>query len=143
MRLWSLHPRHLDARRLVALWREGLLARAVLLGQTRGYRNHPQLDRFRQRRDPVAALDCYLSAVLDESVARGYSFDASKISYRRCRRPSAAVSRAQLTYEWRHLLGKLAAADPARHRAQLRQRPEAHRCFRVVPGPIAPWERRP
>ncbi len=36
MRLWSFHPRHLDAQGLVALWREGLLARAVLLGRTRG-----------------------------------------------------------------------------------------------------------
>ena len=60
MRLWSLHPRHLDARGLVALWREGLLARAVLRGRTRGYRHHPQLDRFRARPDPVRAIDAYL-----------------------------------------------------------------------------------
>jgi hypothetical protein len=57
MRLWSLHPRHLDARGLVALWREGLLARAALHGETRGYHHHPQLQRFLARRDPVAALD--------------------------------------------------------------------------------------
>jgi len=36
MRLWSLHPRCLDAKGLVALWREGLLARAVLRGVTKG-----------------------------------------------------------------------------------------------------------
>jgi len=30
MRLWSLHPRYLDAKGLVALWREGLLAQKVL-----------------------------------------------------------------------------------------------------------------
>ena len=29
MRIWSIHPRYLDARGLVALWREALLARAV------------------------------------------------------------------------------------------------------------------
>jgi hypothetical protein len=29
-RIWSLHPKYLDARGLVALWREGLLAQAVL-----------------------------------------------------------------------------------------------------------------
>ena len=29
MRLWSLHPRYLDAKGLVALWREALLAQAV------------------------------------------------------------------------------------------------------------------
>ena len=31
MRLWSLHPAHLDQKGLVAWWREGLLAQAVLL----------------------------------------------------------------------------------------------------------------
>jgi hypothetical protein len=47
MRLWTVHPRYLDARGLVAAWREALLAQAVLAGATRGYRHHPQLDRFR------------------------------------------------------------------------------------------------
>ena len=37
MRLWTIHPRYLDSRGLVALWRESLLARAVLRSQTRGY----------------------------------------------------------------------------------------------------------
>ena len=70
MRLWSLHPRYLDAMGLVAVWREGLLARAVLQGQTRGYRSHPQLARFRGCRRPLAALDTYLAAVCDEAQRR-------------------------------------------------------------------------
>ena len=57
MRLWSLHPRHLDPQGLVALWREGLLARAVLHARTRGYRNHPQLDRFKAHPQPKRAID--------------------------------------------------------------------------------------
>jgi len=40
MRLWSLHPRRLDGKGLIASWREGLLARAALAARTRGYRNH-------------------------------------------------------------------------------------------------------
>lgn len=36
MRLWSLHPRYLDRKGHPAAWREGLLAQAVLSGQTRG-----------------------------------------------------------------------------------------------------------
>ncbi|WP_343214776.1 pyrimidine dimer DNA glycosylase/endonuclease V, partial [Dokdonella sp.] len=40
MRLWSLHPRYLDPQGLVALWREALLAKAVLRGETRGYTQH-------------------------------------------------------------------------------------------------------
>src|SRR5512145_2053086 len=107
MRLWSLNPCHMDARGLVALWREGLLARAVLAGRTRGYRHHPQLERFRERRDPIAAIDCYLSRVLDEARARGYAFDASKVGYRRCRHGAAAVGSGQLAHEWSHLLAKL------------------------------------
>jgi hypothetical protein len=32
MRLWTLHPKYLDARGLVALWREALLVQKVLRG---------------------------------------------------------------------------------------------------------------
>ena len=135
MRLWSLHPSLLDAKGLVALWREGLLARAVLLGRTRGYRHHPQLRRF----SGAAAIDCYLSRVLDEARARGYAFDAAKIRYRRCgaRRP---VTRGQLEHEWRHLLRKLAARDPQRRRQALAAGLRVHPCFRAVPGAVEPWE---
>lgn len=52
MRLWSLDPALLDRAALVAGWREGLLAQKVLAGQTKGYRNHPQLDRFKITSDP-------------------------------------------------------------------------------------------
>ena len=48
MRLWSVHPKYLDSKGLVALWREALLAKQVLEGGTKGYRNHPQLDRFKK-----------------------------------------------------------------------------------------------
>jgi hypothetical protein len=34
MRLWSLHPKHLDRQGLLAVWREGLLAQEVLRGET-------------------------------------------------------------------------------------------------------------
>ena len=53
MRLWSLDPAHLDRQGLVACWREALLAQAVLAGRTRGYRHHPQLERFRVVPGPV------------------------------------------------------------------------------------------
>jgi len=79
MRLWTLHPQHLDAQGLVALWREALLAQKVLLGQTRGYRNHPQLTRFRELHDPVAGIAAYLAGVHSEALRRNYHFDASKI----------------------------------------------------------------
>lgn len=138
MRLWSLHPRHLDVRGLVALWREGLLARAVLLGRTRGYRRHPQLDRFRARPDPVGALDAYLSRVLDEARARGYRFDGRKIRYRTAAvADRIPVGAGQVRHEWSHLGAKVLArtglplAGPA----------SPHPSFVVVPGPVEPWER--
>ena len=79
MRLWTIHPCYLDGRGLVALWREALLARAVLRGKTRGYRHHPQLARFRAHRLPRHAINAYLAAIHAEGSARGYSFDAGMI----------------------------------------------------------------
>lgn len=137
MRLWSLHPSLLDAKGLVALWREGLLARKVLQGKTRGYRHHPQLLRF----SGPQAIDCYLSRVLDEARARGYAFDATKIRYRRCASKRAPVTSGQLAYEWRWLLQKLAARDRKWLLDVQSKRPRPHPCFAVRPGPLAAWER--
>src|SRR5690625_2031239 len=80
MRLWTLHPKYLDRQGLLALWREALLAQQVLQGQTRGYRDHPQLLRFRSQSQPLAALAAYLLEVHAEAVRRGYSFNANKIN---------------------------------------------------------------
>jgi hypothetical protein len=141
MRLWTLHPRYLDPQGLLALWREALLARAVLRGETRGYRHHPQLDRFRAHPSPRSAINAYLAAVLAESRARGYAFDARKVGPVRTR-TRIAVTDGQLAYEWRHLLRKLRARRPALHRAwRVVHFPEPHPLFRVRPGPVEPWER--
>lgn len=141
MRLWSIHPKYLDAQGLVALWREGLLARAVLMGNTRGYRNHPQLERFRQCDAPDAAIDAYLSAIHAESVRRGYRFDASKIDAPRVNL-SIPVTAGQIQYEWEHLLQKLSIRDAATHQNCLAvDTPVCHPLFEPCSGPIAPWER--
>ena len=153
MRLWSVHPKYLDARGLVALWREALLAQAVLLGKTKGYRHHPQLDRFRDCDAPRDAIAAYLRGVHAEATDRGYAFDAGKIGRARSSRASAAgdgrvaahltVTRGQLRYEWRHLKAKLAKRDPALRRRLARVRlPEPHPSFRVVAGDVEVWERR-
>ncbi|HKA15083.1 MAG TPA: pyrimidine dimer DNA glycosylase/endonuclease V [Myxococcota bacterium] len=142
MRLWTLHPRYLDARGLVALWREALLAKRVLQERTRGYRHHPQLERFRAHSDPLLAIDAYLAAVHGEAEHRGYSFDARKIGARGDAR-RIAVPRGQVAYEWRHLLAKLRVRDPARRRRLARmERPAPHPLFRIVAGDVASWERR-
>src|SRR5512146_3456780 len=118
MRLWTLHPRHLDAAGLVALWREALLAQAVLLGRTRGYTRHPQLERFRNSPDPVASIASYLRAIADEATSRGYAFDASRIVAPESPTPRIAETKGQLLYEWEHLGRKLRRRSPAWHRTQ-------------------------
>lgn len=142
MRLWTLHPRYLDARGLVALWREALLAQKVLRGKTRGYRAHPQLARFRGQDDPVAAIAAYLAAVWAEADSRGYAFDASKIGRRR-EAPRIPETRGQMQYEREHLLGKLRVRDPVRGRQLARiKQPDAHPLFRPVRGGVRDWEKR-
>lgn len=141
MRIWSLHPQYLDAKGLVALWRESLLAQAVLAGKTRGYLHHPQLLRFRQHAEPLDALAYYLSVVYDEGQARGYHFDGSKFTP--VERPAQIeVAQGQMDYEWGHLLAKLERRDPQRFaRLQAIGPPEPHPLFRVVAGGVAEWEK--
>lgn len=141
MRIWSLHPKYLDARGLVAVWREGLLAQAVLKGMTTGYTKHPQLVRFRQRPSPVGTIAEYLRVIHEEALTRGYRFSAGKISRRRA--PGHLdLTRGQLEFEWLHLMEKLRMRDTKR-RIELGRvkRPLPHPLFRVVPGPVAAWER--
>ena len=141
MRLWSLHPSYLDTKGLVACWREGLLARKVLLGETRGYRNHPQLQRFKAQANPVAALDQYLSAVLCEADKRGYAFDHSKIEVHHGSF-SLTVTDGQLAYELSHLRGKLEWRDFAQYERLIQvTSPMPNPIFKVVHGSIESWEK--
>jgi hypothetical protein len=140
MRLWSLDPKYLDARGLVAAWREALLAQAVLRGQTRGYTRHPQLLRFRESASPVGSIGAYLAGLYEEAVRRGYAFDRRKIG--RVRRSiRLTVTSGQLRHEWRHLRAKLAIRDKAWLKRLGRVvEPDAHPAFRVAVGDVAPWE---
>ena len=167
MRLWSLHPRHLDRQGLTGCWRETLLAQAVLAGRTRGYRSHPQLERFRAQADPLDSIVEYLEVLAEEAATRGYRFDRSRIDRRPARSvkdgaasgeaahgasagavvsrvevPRIPVTSGQLDLEWRHLLHKLEERSPERwERANSLAGPTAHPLFEVVPGPVESWER--
>ncbi len=141
MRLWTIHPRYLDSQGLVALWREALLARAVLRGETRGYRHHPQLERFRAQPSPRAAINAYLAAVHAEATTRGYAFDRRKIGPVR-RVPAIAATSGQIAYEWQHLLRKLAVRNRGCYlRWKGTQRADCHPLFRRMRGAVADWER--
>jgi hypothetical protein len=141
MRLWTIHPQYLDTQGLIALWREALLARAVLRGQTRGYRHHPQLERFKAHALPRSAINAYLAAVHSEATARAYSFDKRKIGPVRAVDAISATT-GQISYEWRHLMAKLAVRNRALRRQWCTVRvPLCHPLFTQVPGLIEQWER--
>jgi len=141
MRLWSVHPRYLDPQGLVALWREALLAQAVLRGETRGYRHHPQLQRFQAHPTPLRAMNAYLRAVHAEAQARGYAFDARKLGPRRDA-ARIGVATGQLAFEWQHLMAKLAMRNPPLHEKwRLLESPDCHPLFRRRAGGIEAWER--
>ena len=141
MRIWSIHPKYLDPQGLVALWRETLLAQKVLKGDTRGYKNHPQLERFKAQRDPVAAVASYLDLVAGEAARRGYHFDTTRIASRRMR-GKLKVTRGQLAYEWKHLRAKLERRSPELLK-QLKgiKFPEPHPLFRIIEGDVEAWEK--
>ena len=142
MRIWSVHPKYLDAKGLVAAWREGLLAQKVLAGKTKGYRHHPQLLRFKNQKNPLAKLGTYLMVLVQEAMKRNYQFDESKILRRsRGDAPSIPVTRAQLRYETQHLLDKLKVRDPERFRRFTGKTFRPHPLFYSIPGPIEAWEK--
>lgn len=139
MRLWSLHPRLLDRAALVAGWREGLLAQKVLRGQTRGYRHHPQLARFREGQAPDTLIAAFLGEIAKEATARGYTFNRALILAEPAPCPSLTVTTGQLELELDHLRVKVAARAP--DWSPRLDGAAAHPLFRVIEGPIEPWER--
>lgn len=140
MRLWSIHPKYLDSKGLVALWREGLLAQAVLLNRTKGYTFHPQLQRFRTQPDPVASIGCYLWYVAAEAKQRGYDFQEARIEIPEKEVPLIPVTDQQLAFELAHLRHKLETRNP-RRLIVLDQQAKPHPLFLRIDGPIEDWER--
>ena len=140
MRIWSIHPKYLDSKGLVALWRETLLAKHVLEGKTRGYRNHPQLDRFKKAPAPRHLINQYLAKVHEESVNRAYHFNSNKID-RNFEVGFLDVTQGQLEYEWKHLMSKLQVRDADKYHSNAQfDSIDPHPLFRVVPGGVENWE---
>jgi hypothetical protein len=140
MRIWSLHPKYLDVKGLVALWRETLLARHVLEGRTKGYLHHPQLKRFKAAEHPTDCLNQYLTVVYEEAEKRGYHFDKSKINpdFQQSRLP---VTKGQIEFEKNHLLNKLITRDIDKFNNLVSQ--ENFLCnplFYLIEGEVEDWE---
>ena len=143
MRLWSLHPKYLDAKGLVALWREALLAQKVIQGKTKGYKKHPQLKRFKKYEDSIKAIGCYLSYVYEEGKKRGYNYSKKKIeSYNSCK-GIINVNNKQLKYEFEHLKNKLRIRDSKLYKQiiKIEEDLEANPAFRLIEGEIEEWEK--
>jgi hypothetical protein len=140
MRIWSLHPKYLDTKGFVSLWRESLLAKQVLEGKTQGYRNHPQLNRFKSSGNAVGSINQYLTAVYENSLERGYNFNRNKIN------PDfiltkLTVTDKQLKFEMKHLLKKLETRDPGLfHKLSDIVKIDAHPLFEIIMGEIEEWE---
>jgi len=141
MRLWTFHPQYLDRQGLLAVWREALLAQQVLNGATRGYRHHPQLFRFIESGQPLAAIGVYLVGLLREAEWRGYRFTSEKIIA-----PGGDIvldeTDGQLLFEWRHLKNKLRQRSREQfERISEIKIPQPHPLFKIISGPVKPWEK--
>lgn len=140
MRIWSLHPKYLDVKGLLALWRETLLAKHVLEGKTKGYKNHPQLNRFKEAERPVDTVNQYLSVIYDEALFRGYKFDRTKVDWN-FKPIKLAVTRGQINFEVQHLCKKLKIRDENKHKTLMSEiHFDSHPLFKVIEGDIELWE---
>jgi len=93
-------------RVILTIWREGLLVKKVLENNTKGYKVHPQLYRFKNYKDPIYAINGYLSEILEEAKRRNYYFDSNKIYVPKVRE-IITVTAGQINFEYRHFLKKL------------------------------------
>lgn len=107
MRIWSISPSLLDSKRLNAQWREALLCRKVLEGNTKGYKNHPQFLRVKKHPQPFYFINMFLYYVWEEGNSRGYKYDREKLIeglgsvYGEPLKPME-VTEEQLEYEFHH-----------------------------------------
>lgn len=141
MRLWSIHPKYLDTKGLLAVWREGLLAKKVLEQKTKGYKKHPQLERFKKTEDPILYINAYLYQIFLEAKRRGYNFNKDKILEVEIAN-KIPISEGQIYYEFQHLLKKLLKRDIKKYEEiKNTKKIEVHPIFKVIEGDIEPWER--
>jgi hypothetical protein len=145
MRIWSIHPKYLDTKGLTALWRETLLAQKVMQGKTKGYKNHPQLIRFKIQKDPLSFLNLYLLHLWKESQRRGYNFNQTKIGQIDSDFAKIKVTQGQINYEFSHLMRKLKKRDKQRfdrlNKKKVLDKIEIHPVFEVIEGDVEDWEK--
>lgn len=142
MRIWSIHPSYLDWMGLSAQWREGLLAQKVTDGKTKGWKNHPQLDRFKYHPKPMEAVGYYLNELYIESQRRGYNYNYSKILFPGAVVDPINITSGQIEYEFKTLQERLEVRTPKKYKENLEvTKVQAHPLFEIVPGLPEKWEK--
>ena len=150
MRIWSIHPKYLDSKRLGAQWREALLCRNVLKGMTTGYKSHPQFLRIAKHPNPIAFINAYLGTIYYEASHRGYRYDLSKIEKVDLRDvEQMKVTCGQVSYEFIHNQHKIKDSKNTEKydlNENLTQTPsgchiEVNHLFIKVPGEIENFEK--
>ncbi|MFA5382302.1 MAG: pyrimidine dimer DNA glycosylase/endonuclease V [Candidatus Micrarchaeia archaeon] len=140
MRLWSIHPKYLDKIGLIALWRESLLAKKVLKNQTKGYKNHPQLIRFKKNKDKILMINTYLYYIQKEAENRKYNFDKTKLG--RKTKKTILITNKQIEYEFEHLKKKLKKRDKNKYKEIKKiKKIKPHPLFNIKKGEIEKWEK--
>ena len=146
LRLWSINPQYLDSKGLGGVWREGLLAQVVILGRTNGWKNHPQLIRFQNHKNPISAIGFYLLKLWEEAHKRGYNYDRSKIIKIAKKVKPIEVTKGQLLFEFSILKERLKRRSQVKFQEiqnleKLETYPNPHPLFVVMEGGVAPWEK--
>ncbi|MBN1645161.1 hypothetical protein JW851_03960 [Candidatus Woesearchaeota archaeon] len=141
MRLWSIHPKYLDVKGLSGLWRESLLAKKILKGETESHKNHPQLNRFKVLKKPLPAINSYLLYIYKESCDRGYCFNKKNIS-KPFRKSKLSIKKGQILYEFNLLKKRLKIRAKDKYKELLKiKRIEPNPLFKIIKGSTEDWEK--
>jgi hypothetical protein len=146
LRLWSLNPTYLDQKGLGAVWREALLAQKVLLGKTKGWKNHPQLIRFKKNLEPINSIGYYLTKIFEEGCERGYNYNKSKIFCSVGKIDKINISKGQIIYEFKILKERVKKRDYMKFLELVKYEkkeicPKPHPLFSIIDGEVEPWEK--
>lgn len=119
-----------------------MLAQKVLFNRTKGYKKHPQLERFRQHSNALEAIGFYLYEIYKESRIRGYNFKKDKIARINKNIKPVKVSQGQISFEVKHLASKLKKRDrESFSRISKIKRIKLHPLFVSAKGGRESWEK--
>ena len=115
----------------------------VLAGHTKGYKNHPQLIRFKKQSNSLKFIGTYLNHIYLEAKRRGYNFNEAKILMKlsASAKSKMSVTSGQVEFEMIHLKKKLKNRSPA-DLAALKTiiKIRVHPLFIKKPGKVESWE---